>query len=109
MSNFDELNLARATLFQRVNSAVNNAAFGLPERMALNELLADPLAADHLLLARERLEGPPEAAMPPVTRALRSADAELAGVLAGDNGRDRRRAAIDAVDDACDALTTLLD
>ncbi|QMW22668.1 hypothetical protein [Sandaracinobacteroides saxicola] len=109
MADFDTLNTARGALFQAVNRAVNNAAFALPERIALNELLADPLAADHLLLARAIVEAKPPEALAAVEEKLVEATRRMRRVLAGENARDQRRDAIDQVDAASDALTALLD
>ena len=108
MAIFDDIHAARGRLFMTVHQAVNNAAFSLDERSLLNEFLADPLAADHLLLAQAIVEASPEAAVQDVINVLTEASDALDDVLAGNNNRVARREAIDAVDIACDALSALI-
>lgn len=109
MADFDTLNQSRAQLFQAVHRAVNDGSFALTERSALNDLLAETLAADHLLLAEDRLRQLPSATIEPVEASLTRARAAVRNVLDGANSRDERRAAIDLVDAACAELRVLLD
>lgn len=108
MTAFNKLNSARGQLFQSVNAAVNDAAFSLAERIAMNELLAEPLAADHLLLAQAAVQAKGDAAMNGVTGELDGAREKMDAVLAGHNSAAKRRAAIDALDAACDTLSALM-
>lgn len=109
MADFDTLNGARAALFQAVHRAVNDGSFALVERSALNDLLAETLAGDHLLLVEERVRALPSATILPVETALKRATSAIRGVLDGANSRDERRIAIDLVDDACVLLRALID
>ena len=108
MTDFEDLDASRGHLFQTVHNAVNDAAFNLSERGSLNELLADPLAADHLLLAKAKVMAKPAIDIRNATAAMDAADAQMLTVLAGANSRDERRAAIDRVDGACDTFGKLM-
>lgn len=109
MDPFERLNAIRSTLFQTVNACVNNGAFLNVERSALNELLADPLAGDHLLLLEGGVRRLDTARIDEVIDLLEAANTGLQTVLGGANSRAERRDAIDHLDSACSAYTTLLD
>ncbi len=108
MDAFDRLNIARGALFQLLVRAAGNAAFSLTQRSDLNEMLADPLAADHLLLAEAAVRAQPDATLDRVAGLLDGASATMRAVLAGANSRDERRLAINQADAACDAYRQLV-
>jgi uncharacterized protein YfaS (alpha-2-macroglobulin family) len=108
MDAFDRLNIARGALFQLLARAAGNGAFSLTQRSDLNEMLADPLAADHLLLAEARVRAEPEATLDRISDMLDAASASMRAVLAGANSRDERRLAINQADAACDAYRQLV-
>jgi hypothetical protein len=105
---FDGLVNARGRLFRALHDAVNDGAFALAERSILNELLADPLALDHMLLREAIVRKHDDAEVATTIDLLNDAADDMADVLAGNNSRLARREAIDQVDTACDALTLLL-
>lgn len=108
MAAFDRLDTARGALFQLLVRAAGNAAFSLTQRSDLNEMLADPLAADHLLLAEAAVRAQPDATLDRITALLDAAATTMRAVLGGANSRDERRLAINQADAACDAFRQLL-